>query len=173
MSEVSVPQNCYEMAYYLLPGYVYNEKEKVIAELSMGRIGAMFFYTIVCLQKEEEPTPEAMNALKVNSGEFDNYNYHIITYPTPPPVDTDISIEDMIAGRQRQVLAPYFSAIIEEKSSQKMRYFILGQSPDGLTTLRTVTIDEEGMTNANLGRGCTVDVNAFITMLQEFLHREN
>ncbi|WP_372364976.1 hypothetical protein [Candidatus Uabimicrobium sp. HlEnr_7] len=165
----SVAQNCYTMAYYILPPYIFNEKEKVLTELKIGRLGAMFFYTLTCMQANDEPTPEAMNALAVDAGSFENHDYYVITYPTPPPVNMMNSVEELFDSKERSVLAPYFSAVIQEKESKKMRYFILGQSPHGMTTFRSVTIDAEGMCNANLGPGCLPELPLFLEMLDNHL----
>ena len=71
----------------------------------------------------------------------------------------DISFEAM----KDFVLAPYFSAMLVENEGGQVRYFILGQSPDGHTTLRGVTLNM----NANLGRGCEPELKAFLDLLQD------
>ncbi len=81
-------------------------------------------------------------------------DYHIIQYPTPPPFN--LSDPDL-------VLAPHFSAILHSTNDNQVRYFILGQSPTGGTTLRSVTTD--GL-NANLGPGPDPQIDAFINALK-------
>jgi hypothetical protein len=67
------------------------------------------------------------------------------------------------AGFGSHVLAPYFSAVIEDRNTREAQCFVLGQSPDALTTLRLVT----PTMNANLGRGCEPELEAFLE-----LHRQ-
>jgi hypothetical protein len=59
-------------------------------------------------------------------------------------------------------LAPYLSAVVT-RPGEPPRYFALGQSPDGFTTLRGVTPDM----NANLGPGCEPELEPFLALLRE------
>ena len=85
--------------------------------------------------------------------------------PTPPPVSIDLSNEDILEALEGVVLAPYFSAILKGKTTDEVKYFILGQSPDGYTTLRAT----DGGVNANLGRGSDPEPNAFLELLRHRL----
>jgi hypothetical protein len=153
------------MAYFVLPRYVFNQPEKVSAELSAGRVGAMFFYVLTCTFSEKEPDPEVAKAFAAHTGTLDDrHNYYVIEYPIPAPVDiTGVADDRMLEALQQVVLAPYFSAMIEDRQSKQVRYFILGQSPDGHTTLRAVTPEF----NANLGPGCEPELQAFLGLLRE------
>ena len=113
-----------------------------------------------------EPRWELFRSFPVHLGDLDaNTRYCIIQYPTPPVVDlSNLSLEEMFARGGHVVLAPYFSAIIWDQTDSP-RYFILGQSPDGFTTLRAVTLN----TNANMGRGCEPELEAFVALLRERL----
>ncbi len=164
MDQRGTAQTCYTMAYFVLPQYVFNQREKLIGELSAGRIGAMFFYVLTCKMGGKEPNPEVVQSLMVHKGSLDdNHNYYIIQYPTPVPVDiSELPDDQVFQAMQNVVLAPYFSAVIEDNRTKEARYFILGQSPDGHTTLRGVTLEY----NANLGRGCEPELELFLTLLR-------
>lgn len=69
----------------------------------------------------------------------------------------------MIDAMQGIVLAPYFSAMIRERTTGTARYYVLGQSLDGHTTFRTVTPEM----NANLGPGCEPELDAFLELLRQ------
>ncbi len=88
----------------------------------------------------------------------------MLEYPSPPPVDlSDASIEQLIGGDTKFVLAPYFSAIV--RGAGKAQYFILGQAPmGGGTTLRCIV--PEGM-NCNLGPGPEPELDRFLDAVRE------
>ena len=165
-------QTCYRMAYALLPRYVFNQPDKVVSELSQGLMGALFFYVLECTVEEKEPDMEVVSEFSAHTGDLDEKrDYYIIQYPSPPPVnlpDIDhIDPEKIMDEVERIVLAPYFSAMIMDKASKEVNYFILGQSPDGFTTFRTVTPYE----NANLGRGCEPELEPFLQLIREYLRK--
>lgn len=162
-----VAQTCYRMAYFILPPYVYNQPDKIVQELQSGPMGAMFFYALTCSVIGKEPEKEALAQFAAHTGTLDEeHDFYIIEYPTPPSVNLmDDDAEAMIAQMQNIVLAPYFSAMIRTRTDGSVRYFILGQSPDGHTTFRSVTPD----INANLGRGCEPRLDAFVALLRERL----
>ena len=164
-TENETPQVCYAMAYFLLPQYISERPDSLLQNLKMGpKAGAAFFYVMTCQINEQEPRDDVIQALSLSTGELsDSTNFYIISYPIPPHVDiTNLSDAEAMMAMENIVLAPYFSAVLEQKETQKLSYFILGQSPDGFTTLRTV----DGSTNANLGRGCEPQLEAFIKLLQ-------
>src|SRR5262249_20241878 len=144
---------------------VHGQPEKVVRELGAGRLGAMFFYVLTCQADGKEPDPEAVAAFAAHTGTLDDrHDYYVIEYPSPPPVDlSDVDPDRMFEEMSRIALAPSFSAMVQEKASGAVRYFILGQSPDGDTTLRGVS---PGM-NANLGPGCEPELEAFLQLLRE------
>jgi len=157
---------CYAMAYFVLPHYIYHAREKLLRELAQGQaLGAFYFYVLTCQAQGKEPDSGLVRSFVVYRGRLnDDLNYHVIQYPPPPPVDlSDLPDEQWFAALRRVVLAPYFSALIEEVKSGDVRYFVLGQSPDGLTTFRSVT----PAINANLGRGCEPEIGPFLALLRQ------
>ncbi len=159
------PHICYAMAYFLLPMYCAERPDALLQNLRAGpRAGAVYFYLRTCQIKEIGPRDEVVPFLSVSTGKLDDTTtYHIITYPTPPPIDLFKIPADKLSDRlQEFVLAPYFSAVLEKSETHEIAYFILGQSPDGFTTLRTVT----GTVNANLGPGCEPKLESFVELLR-------
>lgn len=158
-------QNCYTMAYFVLPAYVFDDVERLVDTLSRDPTRPGSFYMMACSRNQREPRMELFRSFPVHQGNFDAATrYCIIEYPTPPEVDlSDLSLEEMFAKASGVVLAPYFSAVVWGKEG--VRYFILGQSPNGGTTLRQVTLES----NANCGPGCEPELGAFIALLREHI----
>lgn len=74
---------------------------------------------------------------------------------------SDVSIDQMVGGGTKFILAPHFSAIV--RGAVEVRYFILGQSPiGGGTTLRCILPDGN---NCNLGPGPKPELAAFLHAL--------
>jgi hypothetical protein len=159
---------CYAMAYFALPSHVFQESERVLRELSTTpELTAKLLYQLTCKAREKEPHPGDANAFAVHSGVLDDrYDYHLIQYPAFPPVDvSNLSTEQAVQRLHHGVLAPYFSAIVVGKDARDVKYFVLGQSPDGQSTLRGVSLEM----NANLGRGSEPNAQAFLALLRERL----
>jgi hypothetical protein len=160
-------QNCYTMAYFLLPQYA--EDATFIENLARSPTpGAGFYYVMACRMKGKEPDPALLRSFPVHLGELEEtHRYCIIEYPTPPTVDlSGLPLEAMFELGDKVVLAPFFSAIVLHKQTNETRYFVLGQSPDGFTTLRGVTTNF----NANLGPGCEPELQEFIALLRQRLN---
>src|SRR5262249_45120750 len=146
--------------------YVAREGATFIENLARSpTLGAGFYYVMACRMNGKEPDMELLRSFPVHLGDLDeDHRYCSVGYPTPPTVDlSELSLEEMLGLGNRIVLAPYFSAIVLNQQSKEARYFILGQSPDGFTTLRSVT----PTMNANLGPGCEPDLKEFIALLRE------
>jgi hypothetical protein len=159
-------QACYAMAYFVLPDYITRGAEALADRLSRSPIEAGTFYMMACALKGLEPRMELLRSFPVHRGDLDNTTrFCIVEYPNPPAVDlSDLSLEEMFALGDKVVLAPYFSAILWDRS-ESVRYFVLGQSLHGFTTLRSVTPD----TNANLGPGCEPELEEFVALLRDCL----
>ena len=157
-------QDCYTMAYFVLPPYVFGDTKSFVGNLSRSSSGARVYYVMASFRNRREPRTEL--SFPVHLGNLDaDTHYCIIEYPTPPVVDlSDLSLEEMFTQAGKVVQAPYFSAIVQDQNGPT-RYFILGQSPDGFTTLRSVTLNS----NANWGPGCEPEVQAFVELLREHL----
>ncbi|HET6249705.1 MAG TPA: hypothetical protein VFE47_18595 [Tepidisphaeraceae bacterium] len=156
-------RNCYDMAYFALPRYVYTDFPKLHAELSKGSVGAAYFYVLTCMVGKTEPDGDVARAFEVFNGTLDETDsYHIIRYPSPPAVPDVTHSPDPGKALQGVILSPYFSAVIFDSAGTNVRYFILGQSPVGATTFRSVSPEF----NANLGPGCAPEVEAFVELLR-------
>jgi hypothetical protein len=158
-------QNCYTMAYFVLPQYVSSEAATFIEKLAGSpALGAGFYYVLACRMNGMEPDMELLRSFPVHLGDIDEANrFCIIEYPTPPSVDLSaLSLGQMFELGDNVVLAPYFSAFVLNKQTNDARYYVLGQSPDGFTTLRGVT----PTLNANLGPGCEPELKEFIALLR-------
>ena len=161
-----MPSICYAMAYFVLPRYAFQETERIVTELTQNpEAAAAFYYILTCKMDEKEPRDELVRSFAVHTGVLnDDFNYTILGYPTKSSVNVaDLPDDDILDALEGVVLAPYFSAILNNPDTGEVKYFVLGQSPDGHTTLRAVT---EGM-NANLGRGCEPEISAFVALLRE------
>lgn len=166
---ISLPQLCYDVAYFMLPHYAYDDLEKVTNLcLNTPTAAGPFFYVMACQMRKVEPDLEDAKRFRWHHGDLDaDREYFVLEYPVPPPIDlSDVPIEKLASlGGSPIVLAPHFSAIIRDRSETEATYFILGQAPmDDGTTLRCVTRD--GM-NCNLGPGPEPQLNAFLDVLRE------
>jgi hypothetical protein len=152
------------MAYFVLPRYA--EAATFIENLARSpNLGAGFYYVMACRMNGKDPDMELLRSFPVHVGDLDEVNrFCIVEYPTPPTVDlSGLSREEMFERGEEVVLAPYFSAILLNRQSNEARYFVLGQSPHGFTTLRGVT----PTLNANLGSGCEPELKEFVALLRE------
>jgi hypothetical protein len=154
------------MAYFVLPDYVTRGAEALADRLSSSPIEAATFYMMGCSLRGLEPQMDLLRSFAVHRDTLNRTTrYCIVQYPTPPALNlSDLSLEEMFARSDQVVLAPYFSALVWGRDGPD-RYFVLGQSPDGFTTLRAVTTDM----NANLGPGCEPELHAFVDLLREHL----
>ncbi len=161
----SVPlvQLCYDVAYFVLPHYAYDEIAKV-ADLCSNTPTAAgpFFYLMACQMRKVEPIIEDAMRFRCHQGQLrEGQEYYALEYPSPPSVDlSDLSLDELSNAGSPPVLAPYFSAIIHEAPAGAVSYYILGQAPiGGGTTLRSVL--REG-TNCNLGPGPEPRLDGFL-----------
>jgi hypothetical protein len=169
-NSISLPQLCYDVAYFVLPHYAHHRTDK-IAELctSEPRAAGPFFYAMACVQRKVEPVKEHAERFRWHHGDLDAaLQYFVLEFPAPPPVDlANLPRDRVLSAMPKLVLAPYFAAVLRPRSAAgPTHYYILGQAPlGGGTTLRTVTPDH---TNANLGPGPQPTLDAFLTR-----HRTN
>src|SRR4051794_18236259 len=82
-------QNCYTMAYAVLPHYIFGQLDTLLPNLSRSlTLGAGFYYVMACRMNETEPREELIRSFPVHAGDLDaEHTYHVIEYPPPPPVD--------------------------------------------------------------------------------------
>ncbi|MBY0456877.1 MAG: hypothetical protein K2V38_06040 [Gemmataceae bacterium] len=170
---VSLPQLCYDVAYFILPHYAANDVPKVATLCrDAPTAGRVFFYVMACQGRGVEPDPEDAKRFCWHHGTLtEGDEYFALEYPVPPPVDLlDLPPEQMFATKV--VLAPHFSVIVRNIVTGAAEYFILGQSPmGGGTTLRRVTVNGREHINANLGPGPEPKLDAFLAAVRERLER--
>lgn len=158
----------YRIAYHVLPAQAYKE---FTAFLDAWRtiappIGFMLC-EYGCSMWKVRPTPEFATAFKTHEGRLHSgCDYYVLQFPpapSPAQMPHGNLIEIMTKSPEKMpVLAPHFAAIVEDRSSGRNAYYVLGQSPSGGTTFRTVTADGA---NANLGPGPEPTMAAFVQHL--------
>src|SRR5689334_22146145 len=103
-------QNCYTLAYFVLPDYVFGQTDRLLHSLSSSStLGAGVYYVMACGAHGKEPRPELIRAFAVHSGSLDDrHSYWVIQYPTPPAIDASIlEGPDPFARIGEMILAPY------------------------------------------------------------------
>jgi hypothetical protein len=155
----------YEMAYFLLPRRAHGELEELKLEFDQSpELGAMSYFVRAAKARGIVPNADDVRAFRVHSGGW-TVSENTSSLSTR---DSRWSV-DLLANVARglepsnHVLAPYFSAIVEDHDSCEADYFVLGQSPDARTTLRSVS----PTINANLGPGCDPELEAFLKLLRK------
>lgn len=164
-SEPSLAAIGYTVAYEILPRYVFREREKLVTMFrdSPAWTGP-FLYLTSCQSIPCKPYPENGLQFQARHGQMDDAReYYLLKYPEPAALDlTGVDMERLPPGAM-PVLAPYFSAMIVDRTSGDAQYFVLGQAPLGGTTLRSVTANGR---NTNLGSGPEPGVEAFLEAIR-------
>ena len=164
----SLEQTSYDVAYFVLPKYAHGPAAK-LDELcrQWGENLGAFFYVMARKMRNLEPSAEDAKRYRWHHDTLPGGRaYHAIEFPPPPPFD----LERMLAGLKTKagdvpVLAPYFAAVLYGPDGRPS-YYVLSQNPGQPgTTLRSVTIDGDGYSNANLGPGPDADLADFIGTL--------
>ena len=92
---VSLPQVCYDVAYFVLPHYACNDLAK-LADLCLNTPAAAgpFFYIMAAQMRKVEPDTKDAKRFRWHHGQLgDGREYFSLEYPTPPPVDmSDVPI---------------------------------------------------------------------------------
>lgn len=166
---VPLPQLCYDVAYFILPHYAFEDIAK-LADLCLNTQSAAgpFFYVMAAEARKVEPIPEDAKQFRWHHGELvEGKEYFALEYPVPRPVGMpDVPIGTIISASANVILAPHFSVIIRGGESPA-QYFILGAAMGGGTTLRRIL--PEGM-NCNLGPGPEPQMDAFLDAVKEQLN---
>ncbi len=160
-SSSELPRICYAAAYYVLPHLAFSEVEIVIEHWDAEPAKACeVIYALACKIRNLPVNPADSRKLRMHAGALDeSRRYYVVEYPNPPPFDPTT-----FTPARPPVLAPYFSAIIRSTTTGLIRYYVLGQSPIGSTTFRSV--NAEG-TNANLGEGPEPRFESWIQHLRQ------
>ncbi len=162
--EVSSWQLCYDMAYFVLPHYVFDDIAKLV-DLCRNSPAAAgpFFYFMAAKMRNVDPSAENAKQFHTHYGQLaEGRDYFAFEFPVPPPFSMS-HIDPKERGRTLAVLAPHFCTVIPGTESSKAEYFILGQAPTGGgTTLRCILQNESSNVNCNLGPGPVPVLSAFI-----------
>lgn len=155
----------YDTAYFVLPRRVHADIEEVQSEFEESPdVAAQYYFLHAAKSRAVVPNPDDVRAVRAHTGCLDRQDFIVIEYPRYPAVDL---LAELPAGVPSfgisHVLAPYFSAVVVDRLSHEVRYFVLGQSPDADTTLRMVSPEM----NANLGRGCAPELAEFLKLLRQ------
>ncbi len=148
---------CYEIAYRLIPHYLHHDRAKLLDFFGRQR-AALMLYALAAAGRGVDPDPEVANRFRsgyVPAGD-DGTTTFVITYPEPR--ERFVTLEAF--RRDRPSLGPHLSATVFGVDGRS-RHFVLHQSFEGATNLRLV----DGATNANLGPGSPVDVDAFVELV--------
>ena len=165
----NLPQIAYWVAYQVLPHYSFQALDKAIETWTKTPTSAgPYYYLMACQMGGFEPVRDDARKFSADSGVLGQFDYYLMEYPVPPPVDMS-GTDPMTLAQQGAgiVLAPHFSIILRHQSTGEVRYFILGQAPlGGGTTFRTITASG---VNANLGPGPAPDRSLFLERVTQAL----
>ena len=158
-------QIAYDVAHSLLPGRAHADAQGLRSEFEASPDArAQFYFTEAAKGCKKPPKAEFVRAVRGHTGRLDSKrDYIIVEYPQFPAIDLLAEAPGGPAPPSGYVLAPYFSAVVIDRASGEVRYFVLGQSPDARTTLRKVSPSA----NTNLGRGCEPKLEAFLALLRQ------
>ena len=155
----------YTYCYQALPRTLFATPKELISALQRDPAAALQAHISTFLQDYVRAMPAAapqipkdfssMFAAQVRQID-PNLTIALISYPPPPS-----SLVELQPGKP--ILAPHFTAIAFNPSSpEKFHCFVLGQSPTGGTTLRSVSGENS---HGNCGTGCKPSAEDFLTMV--------
>ncbi len=156
-NSLPLPIFCYRLAYFVLPQLLFADPQRIIARFTDESCPPeLYFYVMGTVALETEVVTAEADQFQTHNGELNaTHRYYILQYPTPPAFDLQ---------SDAPVLAPHFSAIVERIDDENaVQYFVLGQNPNGVTTLRS--LERDGV-NANLGEGPEPKLEAFVKTLR-------
>ena len=159
-------QIAYDVAYFVLPRRAYADIEELKSEFDDSPdLAAITYFSSAAKARGVAPLADDLRALRTHTGKLDaRQDFIVIEYPRFPAVNLLESCNGGLPPHANTyVLAPYFSAIVEDRATREVQYFVLGQSADARTTLRLVS----PAMNANLGPGCEPELNAFLELLRQ------
>ncbi|MFZ6709455.1 hypothetical protein [Undibacterium sp. TC9W] len=172
-ARISLEQLSYNIAYQILPHYVFRQAAQLFDIVEKADENSHYlFYHLGCKAQEIPSLQEEATQYRWHQCELDaSHTLLVLAYPQATPVDlTGKSLEEVKQSAGTWVLAPHFSGIVRNKSSQHIRYYVLGQtSMGGGTVLRE--IDDMG-TNANLGAGPQPALDTFVELMRQRLGQQ-
>ena len=176
VGQPALEQISYGAAYSLLPHYLYADEVGGTLKLFIDapRVAGIKLLVGASILAEYEPDEQMMNRFsetKGHSGQLSpGIQYRIVEYPPPASADLgdlgqldELPPEQLMQKLSSVVLAPYFSILLLNNDLKLLEYLILGQSPNGETTLRLVEQDA----HSNLGPGCVPELEALLAFLKQ------
>jgi len=162
-------QIAYDMAYFVPPDEAHSDIGWFRSEFEESPdLRAIFYFTRAAKMRGMKPDTDDLRQLRGHTGRLDSGAYYVVVeYPRFPAVDLLGDTGGPPNGLCSYVLAPYFSAVIDDRDEGEPRCFVLGQSPDARTTLRLVT----PTMNTNLGPGCEPELETFLRLVRRHLTR--
>ena len=168
-ASIPLEQCSYDVAYFILPQYVFERMDHLKEQCSQAEIAGAIFYVMACKARDSEPDLQAAHQYSWTSGSFnDTYDYLLLSFPEPAPIELgDIDPVAMLQAGKALTLAPHFSLVLH--GSDEPLYYILGQAPiGGGTTLRQILRD--GI-NANLGPGPAAAHSEFLDHVRTIVNK--
>jgi hypothetical protein len=158
-------QIAYDMAYFALPRRAHADPEELRADFEDSPdLVALDYFRQAAKNRVAQPDEQDLRALRGHIVQLDTErDCLVIEYPKFPAVDLLTTPDALSPDAGPYVLAPYFSAVVIDRDTREVRYFVLGQSPDARTTLREVS----PQMNTNLGPGCKPELVALLELLRQ------
>jgi len=158
----------YGLAYLVLPDMVHRSFDDFLRSWRDRVPFGFMLCDFGCSKEKVRTTIEQKAAFRTQEGQLSpTCDCYLVEFPTPPPFSllSESELQSVIAaGRRPPVLAPYFAAALHDRVAGRRYYYVLGQSPSGGTTFRTVTADGA---NCNLGPGPRPDLASFFLYIAE------
>jgi hypothetical protein len=165
----SLPRIAYRVAYQILPHFNFQALEKIIEMWTNTPASAgSYYYLMACKMDKLEPVGDDARKFAVASGLLGLFDYYLMEYPVPPPVDiSGIDRTTLFQKGAGMVLAPHFSISLRHQQTGEVRFFILGQAPTGGgTTFRSISATGA---NINLGSGPAPERSLFLERVSQVI----
>ena len=164
----------YFLAYRVLPDLIHNRWSEFLGLWSSACLFPLYLAIKGAGEQGKRLSIEQINNFKHYQGQLkDDIEYYIVEFPTPPSswgqLNMDASAAQLAQEKKPSldaipVLGPYFLAALSRTSTAERWLYILGQSPGGGTTLRSV---KAGGANCNCGPGPEPTAQNFLRILCE------
>ena len=169
-ARTSLEQLSYNIAYQILPHYVFRQAKQLFDIVESSSDTSHFlFYHLACKSLSIPSLQEEAGRYHWHQFDLDaNHSLLVLAYPQPVAVDlTGKSVKEITQSAGTWVIAPHFSGVVRDKRNEHIRYYVLGQtSMGGGTVLREI---DDMATNANLGAGPTPELDSFVVLMRQQL----
>ncbi|MFZ6745606.1 hypothetical protein ACO0LC_20470 [Undibacterium sp. JH2W] len=169
-ARTSLEQLSYNIAYQILPHYVFRQAAQLFDIVgSSSETSHFLFYHLACKSQAIPSLPEQAEQYHWHQFDLDtSHTLLVLAYPQPAAIDlTGKAVKEMTQNVGTWVIAPHFSGIVRSKQHDHIRYYVLGQtSMGGGTVLREI---DDMATNANLGAGPAPELDNFVALMRQRL----